>query len=368
MQYHKKHIIQKPLTSVSGLGVCAFSMLLLLTGCDDSQVAPASLRPVKTWVVQEAQHVPPLTWTGTIEPSEEVTLQFRIDGKLARKLVDVGAKVTKNQPVALLSGSMIQGEKAAAVAEYQEAVAAEQKGRQELERTKKLFAIGTASRAQLEEAVSSVAALNARKARAQAQKDAALNESDFSTLRAPFDGVVTSYLPYSGQTIAAGQDILKVSSSKAEVQFSVSSGLASKLHAGDPVSVNDGVSRIKGQIRYITPQLDSSTRTSLVRATLSAAENEPVFGSAVSVELSAYDDTVIPLPASALTRAGNQPAVFIVDPKLGKLVIRPINIVRFSDDKAYVSSGLKAGEKVVTAGVNTLQDGEKVDVSAEAMK
>ncbi|WP_312687539.1 efflux RND transporter periplasmic adaptor subunit [Kosakonia sp.] len=368
MRYQKKTTLQERITSPSGKVICAFAFSLLLAACDDSQVKTVSLRPVKTWIVSQAQPAPSMTWTGTIEPAEEVTLQFRLNGKLGSKPVDVGASVTKNQTVAQLTATQSAEDTAAALAEYQDAVVAEEKGRQALERSKKLFAIGTVSRAQLEEAVSSLATLTARKVRAQAQKNNALNGSDFSKLQAPFDGRVTAYPAMVGQNISAGQDVLKIASAQAEVQFSVSSELAAALHPGDGLTVLYAGRRLPGHIRYITPQLDSTTRTSLVRASLVTEGVDPVFGTAVSVELAVAKEQVMPLPASALTRAGDQPAVFVVNPTTGALDIRPVSIARFSADKAYVSAGLKTGEKVVTAGVNTLQNGEKVSTGAEAAK
>ncbi|EKY3917383.1 efflux RND transporter periplasmic adaptor subunit [Enterobacter hormaechei] len=348
--------------------ICALFLPFFLASCDDTPATTDVVRPVKIWTVPAAQLAPSSSWTGTVEPAEEVTLHFRIDGRLASRPVDVGSQVKKNQTIATLTGSQSQEEVAAALAEYQDALAAEKKGRQELERTRKLYEIGTASRAQLEEAISSVASLNARKMRAQAQRAGALNESGFSTLKAPFDGIVTLYTPYPGQTVNAGQDVVRIASRNAEVQFSLPAAVAAKLHEGDTISVTSGTTRTAARIRYISPQLDNSTRTSLVRATLTFMGNAPLYGSAVSVELNESTSKVISLPASSLTRTGNQPAVFVVNPKTHKLESRDVTIQRYSVDKAYVSAGLQAGEKVVTAGVNTLAEGEKVAISAEAVK
>lgn len=372
MHYHK-YLGLKPLSATvlslrcQFTGMAFFLIPLLLTGCDESQVVSAHLRSVKTWVVSAAQPSPSLTWTGTLEPAEEVTLQFRIDGKLAGKPVDIGATVIKNQIVATLNGSLSHGQAAAVLAEFRDAVVAEQKGRTDLERTRKLYTIGTASKAQLEEAIASLAKLNAQKIHAEAQKNSAFNNSDFSSLKSPFNGIVTAYVPYPGQNITAGQDILKIASTKAEVKFSLSSALAAKLRPGSNIIVTYGDDRIPGQIRFISPQLDSTTLTSTVRASLSHQKANFVFGTPVSVELAVPGNTVIALPSSALTRSGNQPAVFVVD-KNSKLESRPVTIDRFSADMAYVSAGLKAGEKVVTAGVNTLESGEQVNISSEVQK
>ena len=340
---------------------------LLLTGCDDSPKVSSPLRPVKTWIIPAPKPTPSLSWTGTLEPSEEVVLQFRLDGKLAARPVDVGSWVKKNQVVATLNGSQSEGEAVAALAEFKDAQAAEQKGRQDLERTKKLYAIGTVSKAQLEEATANLASLEARTIRARAQKDGANNNSDFSVLKAPFDGIVTSYTPYPGQNIAAGQEIIKIASDKVEVQFSLSADIAATFSPGDVITVHYANNVLKGRIRYISPQLDSATLTSRVRASLMSPVVIPKFGSPVAVELKNTEAPVVTLPAASLIRADSHPAVYVVGPH-NTLETRRVTIARFTADEVYISSGLKTGERVITAGVNTLENGEKVNVITEAGK
>ncbi len=340
---------------------------LVLTGCDEPVRETPPQRQVRTWVATQ-QHLPATTWTGTIEPAEEVTLQFRLDGRLATRPVDVGSRVTKDQVVATLTGSQSKEDMAAILAEYQEALAAEHNGRLALARVQKLYTIGTASRAQLEEARASMATLSARKIRAQAQKSGALNESAFSALTSPFAGVVTRYFPSPGQNIAAGQDIVKIASDTAEVEFSVPAQMSARLHPGDAVSVNtDGVWS-EARVRYVSPQLDNVTRTSLVRARLDSSDAGPVFGRAVTIGLKTSGKLYFPVPASSLTRSGNHPAVFVVNPQTGKLEFRQIVIDRYTSDDVWVSRGLAPGEHVVTAGTSTLESGEKVALTAGESK
>jgi len=339
---------------------------LVLTGCDEP-VRETPPRQVRTWIAAP-QQLPATTWTGTIEPAEEVTLQFRLDGRLATRPVDVGSRVTRGQVVATLTGSQSKEDMTATLAEYQEALAAEHKGRLELERLQKLYTICTASRAQLEEARASMATLSARKIRAQAQKSGALNASGFSTLTSPFAGVVTRYIPSVGQNITAGQDVVKIASETAEVEFSVPAQMSARLHPGDVVSVNtDGVWS-EARVRYVSPQLDNVTRTSLVRAKLELSGDVPVFGRAVTIGLKSPDKRYYPVPASSMTRSGNQPAVFVVNPRTGKLEFRLVVIDRYSADKAWVSEGLTPGDRVVTAGTSTLERGEKVALTAGESK
>jgi RND family efflux transporter MFP subunit len=336
-------------------------MAMTLAGCDEAVHDMSQPRQVRTWVASQ-QPLPVSSWTGIIEPAAEVSLQFRLDGWLATRPVDVGSRVKMGQVVATLSGSQSKEDMAATLAEYQEALAAEHKGRLELERIQKLYTIGTASRAQLEDARATMATLTARKVRAQAQKSGALNESGFSSLTSPFDGVITQYKPSVGQNVTAGQDVIKIASDTAEVQFSVPVQTSSRLHTGDTVLVNTEQGDVNAHVRYISPTLDDITRTSLVRATLETTDAKNVFGRAVTVGLKTSDKLYFPVPASSLTRSGNHPAIFVVKPGTSNLELRSVVIERYTSDKAWVSSGLTQGERVVSAGTNTLENGEKVAV------
>ena len=69
---------------------------------------------------------------------------------------------------------------------------------------------------------------------------------------------------------------------------------------------------------------------------------------------------MIDIPASALTRINQQPAVWIVDPSTNAVSARNVDILRFDQAQVIVSQGLDAGEIVVTAGVQALHPGQKV--------
>ncbi|MEN0074168.1 MAG: hypothetical protein AAGC69_07290, partial [Paracraurococcus sp.] len=69
---------------------------------------------------------------------------------------------------------------------------------------------------------------------------------------------------------------------------------------------------------------------------------------------------MIEVPASALTRAQGDPAVWVVDPATQTVALRPIEVVRFDPARVLVGQGLETGDIVVTAGVQALRPGQKV--------
>jgi membrane fusion protein, multidrug efflux system len=66
------------------------------------------------------------------------------------------------------------------------------------------------------------------------------------------------------------------------------------------------------------------------------------------------------VPASALTRADAQPAVWVVDPAKETVSLRNIEVLRFDPTRVVVAEGLQTGDIVVTAGVQALRPGQRV--------
>ena len=71
-------------------------------------------------------------------------------------------------------------------------------------------------------------------------------------------------------------------------------------------------------------------------------------------------DPVIAEPASALTQAGQGPAVCVVQEPAMTVALRPIGVRRYDPASVVISEGLEPGEAVVTAGVQALRPGQAI--------
>jgi RND family efflux transporter MFP subunit len=132
------------------------------------------------------------------------------------------------------------------------------------------------------------------------------------------------------------------------------------------LSLNSGVSAV-GRVREVAPRADPVTGTFRVRVGLIDPPEEMRLGSTVTGEARFGGVSGIELPASALTRAEGQPAVWVVDPATSTVALRPIGVGRFAPASVVVSDGLAVGEIVVTAGVQALRPGQAVRLPAGTM-
>jgi len=102
------------------------------------------------------------------------------------------------------------------------------------------------------------------------------------------------------------------------------------------------------------------TGTFQVRVGLADPPPSMRLGATVTGRMQLGTGAGIAIPASALTRAEHQPAVWVVNPTDETVALRSIELVRHDPGHVVVGQGLEAGEIVVTAGAQTLRPGQKV--------
>jgi RND family efflux transporter MFP subunit len=123
---------------------------------------------------------------------------------------------------------------------------------------------------------------------------------------------------------------------------------------------NDPKITAQGRVRSVAPQADPVTRTFEVKVGLINPPPTMLLGATVNVRVETESVPIIEIPATALTRFNQQPAVWIVDPAQRTVAIRNVDVLRFDQANVAIAQGLDTGEIVVTAGVQALHPGQKV--------
>ena len=122
---------------------------------------------------------------------------------------------------------------------------------------------------------------------------------------------------------------------------------------------------VTGTIREISPEADSATGSYQVKVALASPPPEMRLGAVVVGRVESQGgQQVATLPPGALLQSGGQPQVWVIGQD-NKVQRREVKLVEFDADSIVVSNGLSAGEKVVTAGVNSLADGDLVKPETE---
>lgn len=113
-------------------------------------------------------------------------------------------------------------------------------------------------------------------------------------------------------------------------------------------------------LRELEPQADATTRTRRARLTLASTPDAFHLGTAISVTLSSAVSPRSELPLTALLERDGKTQVWVVDPQQKTVATRDVALLERTADRIVLASGVQPGERVVTAGVNSLKPGQKV--------
>src|SRR5213596_1044475 len=259
--------------------------MIALTGCNEiaAEVA-APGRPVLVATVHYEAETPERSFVGTIKPRIETDMGFRVPGKVARRLVEVGQTVDVGQPLATLDevDLKLQAEQAdaelhAATGVLAQAAAAEQ-------RAKDLRAKGWTTDAQLDQAKAAGDEARARLNRAQRSVELTNNSLSYATLVADTRGVVTATLIDAGQVVASGQTAIRVARfAEKEAVVAIPETLVGRAKDGVATVTlwSEPNKKYAAKLREIAPAADPMTRTYLAKFSL------PDAGDSVSLSMTA---------------------------------------------------------------------------------
>src|SRR6202041_910076 len=192
-------------------GISLAAVAILLTGCND-QVAekPAESRPVLVATVHYESESPERSFVGTIRPRIETDMGFRVSGKVAKRLVEIGDTIDVGQPLATLDEIDLRLQAEQADAEFRAATGVLAQAAAAEQRAKDLRAKGWATDAQLDQAKAAADEARARLNRADRSAELTANSLSYATLLADTRGVVTATLVDPGQVVASGQTAIRV--------------------------------------------------------------------------------------------------------------------------------------------------------------
>jgi RND family efflux transporter MFP subunit len=154
-----------------------------------------------------------------------------------------------------------------------------------------------------------------------------------------------------------------------EAVIDLADDVAGALQVGTPFTMRlevDPTISTTGKVREIAPRADATTRTRRIRITLDDPPETMRLGTTVTATVNAEQRTVIRLPSTAVLEQDGKSFVWLVDGASKSVKRQEIMIARNEDGSIRVTSGLDAGQRVVTAGVHSLKDGQAVRIDQES--
>jgi len=351
-----------------GAGVFAWS-----AGATKARITELSPRPARVMEVAFRPQSQTLSLAGTVVPRIEASLGFRVAGKVIGRDVDVGAVLSAGQLIARLDPTdyrlAVENARAAlgsADADYARAKA-------DFDRYMNLRG-STAFMAQtLDQRQSTSSIALARVEQARSQLTTAENNLAYTELHADGPGIVTAVQAEVGQVLAQGQTVVRVArTDEIEILVGVPEHRLKAVREAADASYelwSDPSRRFAAHLRELSPSADPVTRTYPARFSVVEKPDFIGLGMTATLAFSRPDrQSLAEVPLGAIFQQGKEPAVWIVDKASGAVTLRPVTVVRWRDDTALISSGVKDGELIATAGVHKLESGQKVKPFLQAAR
>ncbi len=342
----------------------ALLLPLALGACTEQQAKESEKgRPVLVTTVHYESRSPERAFVGTIRPRIEADMGFRVPGKVAKRLVEVGQIVEVGQPLATLDeiDLKLQAEQAAAELSAATGVLAQASAAEG--RAKILKTRGWATDAQLDQAKAAADEAQARLNRAQRSVELTNNSLSYATLVADSRGVVTATLIEPGQVVASGQTAIRVArSAEKEAVVAIPETMVNfaKQSAADVTLWSDPNKKYTAKLRELAPAGDAATRTYLAKFSLPGADDAVSLGMTATLTLSDLDtERVARVPLSALFSQGDAPSLYVADAKTGDVSLKPVAVKAYESKDVIITSGVAEGDSVVVLGVQKLDPAQK---------
>ena len=349
----KPHLMH---TAWSGLVLAG----LLLSGCGSEP--PPAVQPPLVEVIQiaDAESLSKSIFPGRAKAGQEVNLSFRVNGPLTELPVQVGTEVKQGDVVAQLDDTDFKIALKDARASHKQASA-------DFKRGKELLPKGHISRSDYDK-------LDARFKTTAANLEQTQQNLNYTTLKAPFSGVVVETYVKNFETIISKQPILRLlDPSSIEFVISVPENLIKYAAYVEDISVTfDAFSdkTIEAKIKEIGKEASRATRTYPVTLVMAQPEDAEILaGMAGSARITAKipegsELAGMEIPATAVFSGEDKARsyVWVVDQAAKTLGRREVETGRLTEYGVRIRSGLNPGDTVVIKGVHSIMEGQKVRI------
>ncbi|MGP6423624.1 MULTISPECIES: efflux RND transporter periplasmic adaptor subunit [Pseudomonas] len=346
------------------------SIGVLLAACSKSEPPPEPVRPVLSVKVEAMSEENLGRFAGSIQARYESNTGFRVGGRIASRNVDVGTEVQKGTLLATLDPSDQQNQLRSAQGDLARVQAQLINAQANARRQQALFDRGVGAQAQLDIAMTDLKTTQASLDQARAAVNQSKDQLDYTQLRSDHKAVVTAWNAEAGQVVTAGQQVVTLAQPDIkEAVIDLPDTLVDEIPS-------DVVFLVAGQLdpsinttatlREIEPQAQSATRTRRARLTLANTPDGFRLGTAISVTLSSAIKPRIELPVTALQEVDGKLRIWVIDTQSKTVNPRDVSVISRNDSSVVLAGGVKNGERVVSAGVNSLKPGQSVKLDEDS--
>lgn len=340
--------------------IVAALLLLTLSGCmneengNSESAERVRMVPVETMEVERGSFEDFIRLTGVIEALDDAVISSESSGRV-ESILERGESVGQGEVIARMDDRLSR-------AQYEAAKTSFELAEDTYNRMRSLYEddiISTqdyrAARAQRDQARSQLS---------QAEKQ--LNDSD---IEAPFGGRIEERFVSKGELVSPGVPVVRlVDNSRVRVVAGIPERYSGQIGSGSPARVMIralGNRRMESQVTFAGELIDAATRTFPIEVELDNFHGDlkPEMVVDLQVKRTTIENAIV-IPRTAIVRDESALYVFRVKEEGGHPVAE---LVEVQAGFAYgalieISSGLESGDRVVVAGLSSLNMGDRLNI------
>ena len=363
------------------VAIAGLLSLAFLSGCGDGDPrAKSTPPPPAVTVVAVAAHdiTPSVTFTGRVQARDKVDLRARVEGFLEKRLFSEGQNVNEGDLLFVIEQAPYKASMVEIEADIQKAQAALKLAEVEVGRATQLVSREVGTQKRVDETTAKQGEARGELARLKASLEKAQLQLSYTEIRAPLAGRIGRATISVGNFVGPSSGPLATIVRQDPIYISFPVTQREMLEFRKNQSTGDAEPTIyarladgsryphTGKVDFVDVTVSQGTDTVQVRAVFPNPDRILVDGQLVSVlgeAGRAQSSLVIPQQALQVDQAG--PFVLVVD-SASKVDMRRIEAAALPEGRVSVTKGLKAGEKVITQGVQKVRPGQVVEATEVA--
>ncbi len=354
--------------------ISSLAFLLSFMGCNEKTVKEKiPVRPVKYAEVAYLGGETTRQFSGTAKTEKVINLSFRSSGIITKFNLKLGQKVRKNQLLGTLDNVSARLSYESSIEGKNSSESQMNTTKLNLNRIRLLYEKGSASLSDYEAAKNSyktaVASYESSKRSVAIQKD----KIDFGYLYAPENGVIAQVTAEIDENVGPGQivGVLNADSS-IEISLGLPESIINSVEKGMKVTVSFTAienKKFNAIVTEVAPAINNNTSTYPVTVTITDKDEKIKSGMAANVffEFASVKgiNGVLTVPANAVGEDSDGRFVFIIKDDKDTAIVQKqkVTIGDLTSNGFEITSGLNVGQKIATAGLQTLLDGQKVKLN-----
>nr|WP_299072982.1 efflux RND transporter periplasmic adaptor subunit [uncultured Allomuricauda sp.] len=330
------------------------------------------LRPVSFQVVGTSDASKVRSFSGTAKASDAIDLSFRSGGIITKVNHWKGAKVKKGDVIARLDNVEANLAYEQSVSALNSANSAMKTAKSAMDRVKNLYEKGSQSLSEYEQAKNSYQSALDQYESAKRNRGIQATQLSYGIIKAPKDGVIASTDGGVNERVGAGHVFAVLNAGDdLKIEVGLPESLVNRVSVGMETDLEFSAIQpgaFKGTVIEVSPAIDENSSTYITAIGIVEPSSEIKPGMAASVTFNfesgqEEESNTLIVPLKAVGEDGDGNYVFIIeseDGETGTVKKQSIEVGELTSSGFKIKSGLNGGEKIATAGLQTLLDGQKV--------